>query len=193
MLDEIKSLSEEHNEKFPVLAVIIFNTSNAHLIEALRNSSYVEALNEVSGDKIAVFWAARPEGKVEWPSFAPGTMGMMVPVYKEPSSNKTLYELFNIQDGQSLPMLVTFSFDDEERLYFSKTRLSERSAEDAYNQMKKVLLEKANLVRDFSDELKGNREKMFKELELFDSANEASGLLVKMLRVVGLLRSATNI
>lgn|GEM_PF-6884423 len=193
MLDEIKSLSEQHNEKFPVLAVIIFNTSNAHLIEALRNRSYVEALNEVTGDEIAVFWAARPEGRVVWPSFAPGIMGAMMPVYKEPSSNKTLYEFFDIHDGQSLPMLVTFSFDQDQRLYFSKTRLTERSAEDAYNQMKKVLLDKANLVRDFSDELKGNREKMFKELELFDSVNEASDLVGKMLRAVGLLRSATSI
>jgi predicted nucleic acid-binding Zn ribbon protein len=60
--------------------------------------------------------------------------------------------------------------------------LTEHSAEDAYNQMKKVLLEKANLLRDFSDELKENREKMFKELELFDSANEASYMVRPVLQ-----------
>ena len=139
MLEEIKLLSKEHNENFPVLAVILFNTSHAHLIEALRKNSYVEALNEVTGDEIAVFWAARPEGRVEWPSFPPGTYGMMVPVYKEPSSNKTLYEFFGIQDGQSLPLLITFSFDENEKLHFRKTRLTEESSEDAYNQLKKQL------------------------------------------------------
>lgn len=108
MLDEVKLLSKEHSEKLPVLAVIMFNTAHAHLIEALRKKSYVEALNEVAGNEIAVFWAARPEGRVEWPSFPPGTMGMMLPVYKEPSSNKTLYEFFDIKDGQSLPLLVEF-------------------------------------------------------------------------------------
>lgn len=56
-----------------------------------------------------------------------------------------------------------------------------------------MLADKANLLRDFSDELKENRDKMFKELELFDSANEALGLLGKLIRVVGQLRSATNI
>lgn len=193
MLEEVKLLSKEHSKNFPVLAVILFNTSHAHLIEALRKNSYVEALNEVTGDEIAVFWAARPEGRVEWPSFPPGTNGMMLPIYKEPSSNKTLYEFFDIQDGQSLPLLVTFSFDDDEKMYFSKTRLTESSAENAYNQLKKILSEKAKLLRDFSDELKEDREKMFKELELFDSANETSGLLGSLLRVVGQLRSATNI
>jgi hypothetical protein len=55
-----------------------------------------------------------------------------------------------------------------------------------------VLVEKANLLRDFSDELKENREKIFKELELFDSANEASGLFEKLIRAEWQLRSATN-
>src|SRR5690554_5215325 len=193
VLEEIKLLSKEHNENFPVLAVILFNTSHAHLIEALRKNSYVEALNEVTGDEIAVFWAARPEGRVEWPSFPPGTYGMMVPVYKEPSSNKTLYEFFGIQDGQSLPLLITFSFDENEKLHFRKTRLTEESSEDAYNQLKKQLQEKAELLRGFSAELKEDREKMFKELALFDSANEASGVLGKLIGAVGRLRSATGI
>ncbi|KXO06357.1 hypothetical protein J122_4052 [Marinobacter excellens LAMA 842] len=118
---------------------------------------------------------------------------MMVPVYKEPSSNKTLYEFFGIQDGQSLPLLITFSFDENEKLHFRKTRLTEESSEDAYNQLKKQLQEKAELLRGFSAELKEDREKMFKELALFDSANEASGVLGKLIGAVGRLRSATGI
>lgn len=193
MLEEIKLLSNEHNKKFPILAVILFNTSHAHLIEALRKRTYVEALNEVTGDEIAVFWAARPEGRVDWSSFPPGTHGMMVPVYQEPSSNKELYEFFNIQDGQSLPLLITFSFDENEKLHFSKTRLTEESSQDAYNQLKKKLQEKARLLRDFSSELKEDREKMFRELAFFDSANDASGLLGRFIEVVGRLRSATGV
>ena len=45
--------------------------------------------------------------------------------------------IFNIQDGQSPPLLVTLSFDGDKKLHFSKTRLTEHSAEDAYNQIKK--------------------------------------------------------
>lgn len=193
MLEEIKKLSKEHSETFPVLAVIVFNTSHAHLIEALRKQSYVDSLDEITGSEIGVFWAARPAGRVKLPTFPPGYIGMMVPVYEEPSSNKTLYKFFDIKDGQSLPLLVTFSFDSDDSLYFSKTKLTENSAEDAYNQLRKVLAEKASLLRDFSEELKADRNKMFKELKLFDSANEASGLLGSLIRAVGQLRSATSI
>lgn len=193
LLEEIQKLSEEYNEKFPILAVIIFNTSHAHLIEALRKQTYVDALDEVTGAEIGVFWAARPEGRIELPTYPAGFMGMMLPVYIEPNSNKTLYKFFDIKDGQSLPLLVTFSFDSDGKLYFGKTKLSENSAEDAYNQLKKVLADKANLLRDFSDELKKDRDKMFRELDLFDSANETSGLLGSLLRAVGQLRSATSI
>lgn len=193
MLEEIKRLSKEHNETFPVLAVIVFNTSHAHLIEALRKQSYVDALDEITGSEIGVFWAARPAGRVELPTFPHGSIGMMLPIYEEPASNKTLYRFFDIEDGQSLPLLVTFSFDSDDCLYFSKTKLSEKSADDAFNQLKKILSDKASLLRDFSDDLKEDRGKMFKELELFDSANEASGLLGSLIRVVGQLRSATSI
>lgn len=193
MLKEIQKLSKEHNNKFPALAVIVFNTSHAHIIEALRTQSHVDALDEITGEEIAVFWAALPEGRVKLPSFPPGSIGMMLPVYEEPSSNKSLYSFFDIEDGQSLPLLVTFSFDDESKLYFSKTRLVEDGAERAYNRLKEVLEEKANLMRDFSPELRADKEKMFKELGLFDSANEAAGLLSKLIGVAGRHRSATGI
>lgn len=194
MLEQIHKLSKEHNNTFPALAVILFNTSHAHIIEALKTQSYVDALDEISGEEIAVFWAALMEGRVELPSGgAPDTNGYMMPVYKEPSSNKSLYSFFDIQNGQSLPLLVTFSFDDENKIYFSKTRLVEGGAENAYNRLKEVLEDKANLIRDFSPELRADKEKMFKELGLFDSANEAAGLLRKFIGVAGRHRSATGI
>ncbi|MDL4862572.1 hypothetical protein NPJ88_009525 [Halomonas elongata] len=193
MLEEINKLSKEHNETFPVLAVIVFNTSHAHLIEALRKQSYVDALDEITGSEIGVFWAARPEGRVKLPTVPRGSIEMMLPVYEEPASNKTLYKFFDIEDGQSLPLLVTFSFDSNDGLYFRKTKLSENSTEDAYNQLKKILADKASLLRDLSEELKEDKRKMLKELELFDSANEAAGLLGSLIRVVGQLRSATSI
>lgn len=193
MLEEIEKLSKEHNETFPVLAVIVFNTSHAHLIEALRKQSYVDSLNTITGSEIGVFWAARPAGIVKLPTFPPGTTGMMHPVYEEPNSNKTLYNFFSINNGKSLPLLVTFSFDDDDKLHFRKTKLSENSAEDAYNQLKKVLEEKAGLLRDFSEDLKADRNKMFKELDLFDNVNEASDLLGSLINVVGQFRSATSI
>ena len=118
---------------------------------------------------------------------------MMHPIYEEPNSNKTLYKFWGINNGKSLPLLVTFSFDDDDKLHFRKTKLSENSAEDAYNQLKKVLEEKAGLLRDFSEDLKADRNKMFKELDLFDNVNEASDLLGSLINVVGQFRSATSI
>ncbi|WP_417435564.1 hypothetical protein [Idiomarina abyssalis] len=192
MIEEIKEVSREYNEKFPILAVIVFNTSHAHIINALRKQTYVDSLDEVTGEEIAVFWAALPEGRVELPSLPPGCLGMMIPIYKEPPSNRSLYEFFDIKDGQSLPLLVTFSFDQDETLHFSKTSLLDGGEEEAFNHLKRVLSEKASLLRDFSDNLKKDRKKMFKELELFDKTNEATAQMKKFLSEMGLIRSATG-
>jgi hypothetical protein len=193
VLEQIKQLSEEYREKFPLMAVVIFNASNAHLIEALRKQSYVDALDEITGDGLCVFWAGLPAGRVELPSFPPGTMGMMVPVYKEPNSNKSLYEYFEISNGQSLPILVTFTFTSEDKLLYSKHPISEGTAEDAYNSLKAVLNEKAGLIADFSKELKEDKEKMFKELGVFDSANSQLGIFNKFINMLATVRSASSI
>lgn len=193
MLEQIKQLSEEYREKFPLMAVVIFNASNAHLIEALKKQSYVDALDDITGDGLCVFWAALPAGRVELPSFPPGTMGMMVPVYKEPDSNKSLYEYFEISNGQSLPILVTFTFTSEDKLLYSKHPISERTAEHAYNSLRAVLNEKAGLVADFSKELKEDKEKMFKELGVFDSANSQLGIFNKFINMAATVRSVLSI
>lgn len=193
MLEQIKELSEKYNEQFPLMAVAIFNTSNAHFIEALRKQSYVDALHDITGEHICVFWAGLPAGRVELPKFRPGTMGMMVPVYKEPSSNKSLYEYFDISNGQSLPLLVTFTFTSDDELLYSKHFISETSAEDAYNSLKSVLSEKAGLISDFSSRLKEDKDKMFKELGIFDNANTKLGVLGRFINMLATLRSASSI
>ena len=193
MLEKIKELSEKYNEQFSLMAVVIFNTSNAHLIEALRNKIYVDALDDITGEHICVFWAGLPAGRVELPEFPPGTIGMMVPVYKEPSSNKSLYEYFDISNGQSLPLLVTFTFTSNDELLYSKHSISERSAEDAYNSLRTVLNEKARLISDFSSALKEDKEKMFHELGIFDNANSQLGIFEKFIKMLATLRSASSI
>lgn len=175
------------------MAVVIFNTSNSHVIEALRKQSYVDALDEVTDDKLCVFWAALPSGKVELPSFPPGTMGEMVPIYKEPMSNKSLYEYFEISTGQSLPLLVTFTFTSNDELLYSKHPIFEGSAEEAYNSLKFVLNEKAGLIKDFSNDLINDKNMMFKELGVFDSANSQIGIFNTFINMLANLRSASNI
>jgi hypothetical protein len=193
VIEQIKKLSEQYNEQFPLMAVAIFNTSNAHLVEALRKQSYMDALDEITGNEICVFWAALPSGRVELPSFSPGSMGMMAPVYKEPKSNKSMYKYFEISSGQSLPLLVTFTFTSNDELLYSKHPISEKSAEDAYNSLKCVLSEKAALIKNFSTDLKGDKEKMFKELRVFDSANSQLGVLNKFINMLATLRSASSV
>lgn len=193
VLEQIKELSEKYNEQFPLMAVVLFNTSNAHIIEALRKQSYVDALDDITGEQICVFWAGLPAGRVEFPKFPPGTMGMMVPIYKEPSSNKSLYEYFDISDGKSLPLLVTFTFTSNDELLYSKHPISEKSAEDAYNSLKSLLNEKAGLISDFSSTLKEDKEKMFKELGIFDNANYQLGILNKFIKLLATYRSATSV
>lgn len=193
VIEQIKELSEKYNEQFPLMAVAIFNTSNAHLIEALRKQSYVDALDDITDEHICVFWAGLPAGRVELPKFPPGTMGMMVPVYKEPSTNKSLYEYFNISNGQSLPLLVTFTFTSNDELLYSKHSISETSAEGAYNSLKSVLNEKAGLISDFSSTLKEDKDKMFKELGIFDNANSQIGIFNKLINMLATFRSASSI
>ena len=95
----------------------------------MRKQVYVDALHEITEKNICVFWAALPEGKVTFPSLPPGITACMIPIYKEASKNKELYQYFEIEDGQDLPLLITFTFNQNDELLYRKLKLNETSPE----------------------------------------------------------------
>lgn len=192
MLNEITTLAEKHKD-FPLLAIVLFNSSHAHLISVLKNETYINALEEITGREICTFWAALQKGKTELPDMPRGSMGMMVPIYKEPSENKSLYKYFGIDDGRSLPLLITFTYGKNGELFYSKTKLVDTSSENAFNKLREVLTEKSELICDFSSELKSDKEKLFYELNIFDSANKATEAFSSLLKLIPILKFAKSI
>ena len=139
------------------------------------------------------FLAALPEGRMDFPELPKGFMGMMVPVYCEPSQNKLLYEYFDIKNGESLPLLITFTYGNNEEIFYSKHRLSDASTESAFNSLREILKEKSKLLNGFSAELKSNKERMFFELGFFDFANTSLEAFSNFLKIIPMLKLVKSI
>lgn len=193
MLHHLERFVEKDHEKFPMLAVILFTAAQAHIFRALQTREFIDALDEVTGNSIGVYYAALPNGQHRMPSMPGGMCGYMIPVWHEPNSNKKLLEAFGIKDSQELPKLALFSFGRDGRLVFALEDLGDLSADAAFNDLREILSEKASLIRDFDNELLCDKEKMLTELGVFQSARQIGVSLKRFLQAIRVLRGVAGV
>lgn len=96
-----------------ILGVILYTNSHVHLKKTLNDIDYWKALDEDSGKQWTVFAAAGHPGQREITGGGPGTIGMLVAKWKEPSENRFLLEAFELKSTEDLPALVVFAVHQE--------------------------------------------------------------------------------
>src|SRR3989442_2787330 len=82
--------------------VVVFSDAHAYIAKVLDDSRFWAALNEVSGSQWLVFATRAEAGQYVLPSPPPGTLAMLVPVWREPSANRELLEAVQLQSTEHL-------------------------------------------------------------------------------------------
>jgi len=195
MREKFEKTIQGDTAKFPLMGLVLFNSGHAHLLDVLRTQHYIDALDEVTGNSIVVYWTSITKPKVRLPSGSSlkGNMGLMRPISEEPSANKELYSYFNISDGHALPLLITFTFEGDDTLLYRTHHLNDQTPEQAFNRLRGLLKEKSELIENFCDELKNDKQKMLKELDLFDDVNRSSNIVQRLILAIGAFRSASSL
>ncbi|NES25165.1 MAG: hypothetical protein F6K41_41240 [Symploca sp. SIO3E6] len=137
----------EYHEKFPFFGIVLFTEAHPHVVKALKDQEYYAALHEISGDSIAIFATMLFRGRLVYPDFPPGVVGMFVPIWQEPVQNKELLSWFDIKDSQKLPMFVLFGFENS-LLYYRKHSLKDSSVQESFDSLREVLSLVATTIQD---------------------------------------------
>jgi hypothetical protein len=119
--------------------VVLYTDAHANIKKVLRDPDCWAAFDEVSGSQWAVLAIRAKQGKTGFPDFSHGTVGYMVPVWKEPRENRELLEAFELTSTEGLPSLVVFTEDPDGRVLRTVQKLDDSSADAAYSSLKDAL------------------------------------------------------
>ena len=137
-----------NNSNIKTFGLIIYTDENPNIVKLLRDEDNWKALSRVSGEKFFIFSVKPKKGYMGFPDFPPGTIGMMVQMWKEPNENNKLFDHLNIKDSRELPLFVVFTKVDEYLLYKSMS-IDESDPHKALEQLKEIFYQ----IRDVTDKI----------------------------------------
>ena len=123
-----------------LFGVIIYTDGHAHTKKALKDQEYWDALHELSGPKWKVFATRALKGQWGLPDMPEGCLGMMMPVWKEPNSNKELLKAFNLENTKKLPLFVVFAEDENGNIESCTIKINDSTKESAYDSIKEIIV-----------------------------------------------------
>ena len=191
MFRELSKLIQEHMN-FPLFGLLLFTEAHPHIIKALKDTDYYSALNEITGNEVALFATVLFLGEYEYPSPPPGIRGMMVAIWKEPQENKKVLPWFDIQDSRELPFLIIFGHESRE-FYFQKYPIIADSPQDVFNCLRNVLTRISASVQKASEKSGFNKQKMFELAQWEMKKLESQRKLRDFFETVSTFRGAIGI
>ena|GEM_PF-1988772 len=140
IINELNDRLRETHELFPLFGIILFTSAHPYVIKMLKDEDYLAALNDITGNHIAVFTTALFQGRYTTPPSKPGQLSMMCMIWQEPNENKNLLSWFDLKDSNNLPLLVLFGIDFENNnLYYRKHSIKAESPQSTYNLLQEAL------------------------------------------------------
>jgi hypothetical protein len=138
LLKEIEAFEKEQSV-VKVFGAIAYSDRHPHIKKVLRDEDYWSSLNEISGQRWAIFSARATEGHMEIRGGGPpGTLSMMIQVWVEPSENKKLVEYLGIESTEK-PLFIIFTRLKTGEILKSDLRLDDSSVENAHKRLSEII------------------------------------------------------
>lgn len=163
MIRELSGLINEHMN-YPLFGILLFTESDPHIIKVLKDADYYAALDEITGNSVALFATILFQGEYKYPLPPPGEIANMMPIWKEPRENKKILPWFNIRDSRELPLLVIFGHQNRD-FYYKKYRIKADTPEAIFNDLKDVLSRMSATLQKLGDEGVISKQVMFKQAQ----------------------------
>lgn len=140
IINELNEKLRESYEQFPLFGIILYTSQHPHVIKMLKDEDYLAALNDITGEQIAIFWTGLFPGHYKSPPSEPGQLSIMFMIWQEPNQNKELLSWFDLETSKDLPLLVLFGIDFEKNdLYCQKYSIKAESPQNTYNLLQEAL------------------------------------------------------
>jgi len=165
LLKEIEGFEKE-SSVVKVFGAIIYSDRHPHVKKVLRDEDYWRSLNEISGQRWAVFAARAVEGHTEIRGGGPpGTLSMMIQVWVEPSENRILIEYLELESTEK-PIFIIFTRLKTGEILKSALRLDDSSTENAYKRLSEVIHDLTWAVEKIDRENIENYESVFNAVNM---------------------------
>jgi hypothetical protein len=135
-IDKALKLHKSSKNEASVFGIVLFTDSHAHVKKVIYDDDYWRAMDEVSGDRWAIFSTRAEPGGFSLPPSKPGIIAMMVPVWREPNSNKELLDTFELESTERLPCIIAFAKDKDGMLLKNVMRIEGSTEQEAFNSLK---------------------------------------------------------
>lgn len=147
-----------------VYGLILYTESHPHVIKALRDDDYWNALDKNSGNKVAIFAIKPKQGRMVFPNFPKGTIGMMVKIWKEPNENNELIKELGITDTKKLPMLIMFTeFNND--FHYCGYKITSKDTPNTYKSINEILVNVNQTIEKIKPENLNDSESLFREIK----------------------------
>lgn len=122
-----------------ICGVILYTDAHANIKRFLADDIFWTALDEMSGPLWAIYAIKPSQGKYEVPDLPKGTLGYMVPIWKEPKENKLLLEEFEIESTKEVPCLICFTHDRDGEILKIVLKIDDTTLDSVYNSFKQYI------------------------------------------------------
>jgi len=151
----VQDMARQHKTKEGVanlFGVIMYTDAHPHVKKILRDDDYWAALDDLSGPRWSIFSVRVMPGRREFPPPPPDSFSFMVPVWREPASNKELLSVFQLDSTEQLPKLIVFAEDEQGDIHRSTIDIDDSSELSAYTSLKEAISKVATAVDYVSTE-----------------------------------------
>lgn len=147
--DSVKKIIRSSDIK--TFGFIIYNDENSNIVKLLRDEDHWTALSKASGERFYIFAVKPKEGSRSFPDIPSDTLGMILPIWKEPEDNNQLLEIFEISSTEKLPLFFIFTKVDS-GIWKYNLHIDDSNVDTALKQLK-ILFRK---IRDLSEKIHKN-------------------------------------
>jgi len=158
---------ERDNSVVKVFGAIIYSDRHPHITMVLDNDYYWRSLNEISGQRWAIFATRAIKGHLEIKGGSEhhGALSFMIKVWVEPSENKNLIKLLEIESTED-PVFVCFTRLKTGMILRSILSLDDSSVENAYERLKKIVSDLTYAVERIDTENIEDYESVFNAVDM---------------------------
>ena len=149
MIIDLNKQLEELYTKFPLFGIILFTEVHPHVIKALKDPDYYDALDKITSKQIAIFTTMLFKGEYKYPKPPSGVLAHMIPIWQEPHENTKMLSWFNLEDSKDFPLFIIFGIDNNE-LYHQKHSIKDNSPKEVFKNLQKVIYPICDQIRENS-------------------------------------------
>ena len=171
-------------ELVDIFGVILYTDAHPYVKKVLADHDYWTALDEISGPHWAIFSIKPKRGHYELPNFPSGTIGYMVPVWKEPSENELILKTFGIKSTKELPLFIVFTQSNNDDILKIELKIKNNTVEEVYNSLKEHIEIITEAVCKIDSQYKKNAEGVFNAVKMNVDAHKNWEMFKKGIKLI---------